>query len=73
MAFFILSDWLHGHGKAALCEAKFYGLHDRKNPANAALNVYRASEYLYGSSATGYTDYPTLSQSDRTQETSNVQ
>src|SRR5580704_9734375 len=30
--------------QAALCEAEFYGLHDRKNPANAALNVYRASD-----------------------------
>ncbi|HET6324390.1 MAG TPA: CoA transferase [Planctomycetaceae bacterium] len=30
--------------QAALCQAKFYGLHDRKNPANAALNVYRASD-----------------------------
>jgi formyl-CoA transferase len=30
--------------QAALCEAKFYPLHDRKNPANAALNVYRASD-----------------------------
>ena len=30
--------------QAALCEAKFFGLHDRKNPANAALNVYRASD-----------------------------
>ena len=30
--------------QAALCEAKFYGLHDRKNPANAAMNVYRASD-----------------------------
>jgi crotonobetainyl-CoA:carnitine CoA-transferase CaiB-like acyl-CoA transferase len=30
--------------QAALCEAKFYALHDRKNPANAALNVYRASD-----------------------------
>jgi crotonobetainyl-CoA:carnitine CoA-transferase CaiB-like acyl-CoA transferase len=30
--------------QAALCEAKFYGPHDRKNPANAALNVYRASD-----------------------------
>jgi crotonobetainyl-CoA:carnitine CoA-transferase CaiB-like acyl-CoA transferase len=30
--------------QAALCEAKFYGQHDRKNPANAALNVYRASD-----------------------------
>src|SRR5216117_21922 len=30
--------------QAALAGAKFYGLHDRKNPANAALNVYRASD-----------------------------
>ena len=30
--------------QAALCEAKFFGLHDRKNPANAALNVYRAAD-----------------------------
>jgi len=30
--------------QGALCEAKFYGLHDRKNPANAALNVYRSSD-----------------------------
>ena len=30
--------------QAALCEAKFYEAHDRKNPANAALNVYRASD-----------------------------
>jgi len=30
--------------QAALCEAKFYALHDRKNPANAAMNVYRASD-----------------------------
>ena len=30
--------------QAALCEASFFGLHDRKNPANAALNVYRASD-----------------------------
>jgi crotonobetainyl-CoA:carnitine CoA-transferase CaiB-like acyl-CoA transferase len=28
--------------QAALCGAKFYDPHDRKNPANAALNVYRA-------------------------------
>src|SRR5438034_2800926 len=28
----------------ALCEAKFFAPHDRKNPANAALNVYRASD-----------------------------
>ena len=30
--------------QAALCEAKFFGLHDRSHPANAALNVYRASD-----------------------------
>src|SRR4051794_3365737 len=30
--------------QAALCGAKFFGLHDRKNPANAALNVYRSSD-----------------------------
>src|SRR4051812_14056699 len=30
--------------QAALCDAKFFPLHDRKNPANAALNVYRASD-----------------------------
>jgi len=30
--------------QAALSGARFYGLHDRKNPANAALNVYRAAD-----------------------------
>src|SRR5712671_6854717 len=30
--------------QAALSGATFYGLHDRKNPANAALNVYRAAD-----------------------------
>src|SRR5499427_3489266 len=30
--------------QAALSGAKFYGLHDRKHPANAALNVYRTSD-----------------------------
>src|ERR1700747_941024 len=30
--------------QAALCEAKFFALHDRKNPANAALNVYSAAD-----------------------------
>ena len=30
--------------QAALSEATFFGLHDRKNPANAALNVYRAAD-----------------------------
>jgi formyl-CoA transferase len=30
--------------QAALCGAKFFGLHDRKSPANAAMNVYRAKD-----------------------------
>jgi crotonobetainyl-CoA:carnitine CoA-transferase CaiB-like acyl-CoA transferase len=30
--------------QAALSGAKFYGLHDRKNPANAAMNVYQAAD-----------------------------
>jgi len=30
--------------QAALCEAKFFAPHDRKSPANAALNVYQASD-----------------------------
>src|SRR6201985_3428395 len=30
--------------QAALCEANFFGLHDRAQPANAAMNVYCASD-----------------------------
>src|SRR3954463_1039028 len=30
--------------QGALCDAKFFGLHDRKSPANAAMNVYRAQD-----------------------------
>jgi crotonobetainyl-CoA:carnitine CoA-transferase CaiB-like acyl-CoA transferase len=30
--------------QAALCEATFFAPHDRKNPANAALNVYQAAD-----------------------------
>src|ERR1700676_2334931 len=30
--------------QAALCNATFFGLHDRTHPANAALNLYRASD-----------------------------
>jgi crotonobetainyl-CoA:carnitine CoA-transferase CaiB-like acyl-CoA transferase len=30
--------------QAALCKAEFFGLHDRTHPANAAMNVYRASD-----------------------------
>lgn len=30
--------------QAALCGARFFGLHDRKQPVNAALNVYRSAD-----------------------------
>src|SRR6478736_823394 len=30
--------------QAALCDAKFFGQHDRMHPANAAMNVYRAKD-----------------------------
>src|SRR3954453_4981904 len=30
--------------QGALCEAKFFAQHDRKNPENAALNVYESSD-----------------------------
>jgi len=33
--------------QAALCDAKFFGLHDRKNPANAAMNVYRSADVTW--------------------------
>src|SRR6201988_236584 len=33
--------------QAALAGAKFYGLHDRKHPANAALNVYRSADDIW--------------------------
>jgi crotonobetainyl-CoA:carnitine CoA-transferase CaiB-like acyl-CoA transferase len=33
--------------QAALGEAKFFGLHDRTHPVNAALNVYRASDGVW--------------------------
>src|SRR6202008_4972696 len=33
--------------QAALSGAKFYGLHDRKNPANAALNVYQSGDGIW--------------------------
>ena len=33
--------------QAALCGAKFYGLHDRLHPANAAMNVYRAKDNIW--------------------------
>ena len=30
--------------QAALCDARFFPPHDRKNPANAAMNVYRSAD-----------------------------
>jgi crotonobetainyl-CoA:carnitine CoA-transferase CaiB-like acyl-CoA transferase len=33
--------------QAALCGAQFFGLHDRKNPANAALNLYRTADDVW--------------------------
>jgi len=30
--------------QAALCDARFFPLHDRKNPPNATMNVYRTSD-----------------------------
>src|ERR1700730_7489005 len=33
--------------QAALAGAKFYGLHDRKHPANAAMNVYRSADDIW--------------------------
>jgi formyl-CoA transferase len=33
--------------QAALSGAKFYGPHDRKNPANAALNVYQSGDGIW--------------------------
>jgi crotonobetainyl-CoA:carnitine CoA-transferase CaiB-like acyl-CoA transferase len=33
--------------QAALCEAKFAPQHDRKNPANAAMNIYKSSDDIW--------------------------
>jgi crotonobetainyl-CoA:carnitine CoA-transferase CaiB-like acyl-CoA transferase len=33
--------------QAALCDAQFYSPHDRKNPANAALNLYRTADDIW--------------------------
>src|SRR6266853_597190 len=33
--------------QAALCEAKFYPQHDRTNPANAAMNLYKSSDDVW--------------------------
>ena len=33
--------------QAALCEARFFPQHDRTNPANAAMNVYKSSDGVW--------------------------
>jgi crotonobetainyl-CoA:carnitine CoA-transferase CaiB-like acyl-CoA transferase len=33
--------------QAALCEAKFFPQHDRTNPANAAMNLYKSSDGIW--------------------------
>lgn len=33
--------------QAALCEAKFSPQHDRKNPANAGMNIYKSSDNIW--------------------------
>jgi crotonobetainyl-CoA:carnitine CoA-transferase CaiB-like acyl-CoA transferase len=33
--------------QAALCEAEFFPQHDRKNPANAAMNLYKSSDGIW--------------------------
>jgi len=33
--------------QAALCDAKFFPLHDRKNPPNATFNVYKAADDVW--------------------------
>lgn len=33
--------------QAALCEAKFFPQHDRKNPASAAMNLYKSSDGIW--------------------------
>jgi crotonobetainyl-CoA:carnitine CoA-transferase CaiB-like acyl-CoA transferase len=33
--------------QAALCEARFFAQHDRTNPANAAMNVYKSSDGVW--------------------------
>jgi formyl-CoA transferase len=33
--------------QAALCEARFSPQHDRKNPANAAMNIYKSSDDIW--------------------------
>src|SRR5260370_28918956 len=46
--------------QAALCGAKFYPLHDRKNPPNAILNVYQTSDGQWFLIVVQSKDWPAL-------------
>jgi crotonobetainyl-CoA:carnitine CoA-transferase CaiB-like acyl-CoA transferase len=46
--------------QAALCDAEFFPLHDRKNPPNAALNVYQTSDGSWFLIAVQSKDWPAL-------------
>lgn len=46
--------------QGALCDAKFYPLHDRKNPPNATLNVYQTSDEHWFLIATTPDHWPAL-------------
>jgi formyl-CoA transferase len=46
--------------QAALCGAKFYPLHDRKNPPNATINVYQAADDHWFLIVTQSKDWPAL-------------
>src|SRR5467141_2349298 len=46
--------------QAALCDAKFFPLHDRKNPPNAAFNVYQTSDGSWFLIVVQSKDWPAL-------------
>src|SRR6202163_2760154 len=46
--------------QAALCDAKFYPLHDRKNPPNAIFNVYQTSDDRWFLIVVQAKDWPAL-------------
>ena len=48
--------------QAALCGAKFYPLHDRLNPPNAGINVYRTSDDYWFLIVLQGKDWPALAQ-----------
>jgi formyl-CoA transferase len=46
--------------QAALCDAKFYPLHDRKNPPNASFNVYQTADDRWFLIVSQPKDWPAL-------------